>query len=230
MPLTRQHFDNELNTLQHKMLEMATCADEMVSRAVQALIEGDVNLAEAVVHQDDIVDQYDVDIEHTCLLLIAREQPVARDLRLIGTALKAITDIERIGDYAVDIARIAQRLARAGEFYRPIVDLPRLTEMTRLMLHDALQAFVQHNLEMVDKVIKDDDGVDNLYRSMRDQITHIMATEHGRGLLALNVMFAAKYLERISDHTVNIVERVAFIETGDLKSHVRISTPSNNSA
>ena len=102
--------------------------------------------------------------------------------------------------------------------------------MTRTMLHDALQAFVQHNLEIVDKVIHDDDAVDNLYRSMRDQITHIMATEHGRGLLALNVMFAAKYLERISDHSVNIVERVAFIETGDLKSHVRIATPSNNSA
>lgn len=230
MPITRQHFDQELSTLQHKILEMATCADEMVSRAVQALIEGDLKLAEEVVEQDDIVDQFDVDIEHKCLILIAQQQPVARDLRLIGTALKIITDIERIGDYAVDIARIAQRLARAEEFYRPIADLPRLTELTRMMLHDALQAFVQHNLDLVDKVIRDDDAVDDLYRTIRNQITHILATEQGRGILALNVMFAAKYLERVSDHSVNIAERVQFIETGDLKSHVRIASPFNSSA
>lgn len=209
---------------------MATCADEILSRAVQALIEGDMRLAAAVIAQDDIVDQYDVDIEYKCLILIAQEQPVARDLRVIGTALKVITDIERIGDYAVDIAHIAQRLARAEEFYRPIVDLPRLTELTRKMLYDALQAFVHHNLDLVDKVIRDDDAVDDLYRLIRNQITQIMATEHGRGLLALNVMFAAKYLERVSDHIVNIAERVAFIETGDLKSHIGTTMPNHSSA
>ena len=230
MSTTRLHFEQELNALQHSILEMATCADEMLSRAVQALIEGDMRLADAVVAQDDIVDQYDVDIEYKCLMLIAQEQPVARDLRIIGTALKVITDIERIGDYAVDIAHIAQRLTRSEEFYRPIVDLPRLTELTRKMLYDALQAFVHHNLDLVDKVIRDDDAVDDLYHLIRNQITQIMVTEHGRGLLALNVMFAAKYLERVSDHIVNIAERVAFIETGDLKSHIGTTMPNHSSA
>lgn len=225
MSMTRTHFESEISTLQEKMLEMATCADAMLASAVQALIQGDLDSIQEVLRQDDIVDRLDLEIEHSCLMLIATQQPVAHDLRLIGTALKVITDIERFGDYAVDIAKIGRRLVRAGALYQPLVDLPRLTHLTRTMLHDALQAFVNHDLETVDKVIRDDDAVDYLYHQMRDDLTQIILKEPARSYLALNLMFAAKYLERASDHVVNIAERVSFIETGELKQLSLSHTP-----
>lgn len=215
--MSRAYFEAELGVLQDKMLEMATCADTMVALAVEALITGNTDMVRDVVRRDDTVDQLDLEIEGLCLRLIATQQPVDRDLRVIGTALKVITDIERIGDYAVDIAKIGRRLVRAREIYRPIVDLPRLTQLSRTMLYEALQAFVHHDLDLVEKVIGSDDAVDALYHSMRSHLTQTLVQEPGRGLLALNVMFAAKYLERISDHVVNIAERVSFIETGELR-------------
>ncbi len=217
MSMTRVRFDDEIRMLQERILEMATCTDMMLALAIESLITGDVAMVKDVVRRDDTVDQLDIDIESKCLRLIATEQPVARDLRIIGTALKVITDIERIGDYAVDIAKIGRRMVRAQEIYRPLVDLPRLANLSRAMLNDALQAFVNHDLVLVDKVIQDDDAVDTLYHQMRDQLSQMIVDEPTRGLLALNVLFAAKYLERVSDHVVNIAERVCFIETGTLK-------------
>lgn len=225
MSLTRTHFDHEIRTLQEKMLEMATCADAMLASAIQALMDGDLGAIKEVVRQDDVVDDLDVDIESRCLMLIATQQPVAHDLRLIGGALKVITDIERIGDYAVDIAKIGRRLVRAEEIYRPLVDIPRLAHLTRSMLHDALHAFVNHDLELVNKVIHDDDAVDDLYHQMRDTLTQIIMQDTTRNYLALNLMFAAKYLERVSDHIVNIAERVSFIETGELKQLATSHSP-----
>lgn len=212
----RAHFEAELSRLQERMLEMATCTDSMVGMALESLITGDIEKTQSVIHQDKSVDQLDLDIESDCLRLIATQQPVARDLRVIGAALKVITDIERIGDYAVDIAKVGRRLARANVVYRPVVDLPRLASMSRTMLHQALQAFIHHDMILVEKVITSDDEVDRLYHTMRDALTQSIIEDASRGLLALNVLFAAKYLERISDHVVNIVERVWFIEKGEL--------------
>ncbi len=228
----RTQFIGEIGILQEKILEMATCADFMIITSVEALMSGDLNQIDAVVQQDDVVDRLDIEIEAKCLNLIATQQPVARDLRVIGTALKIITDIERIADYAVDIAKIGRRLHKHEEIYRPLVDLPRLTNLTRAMLHDALQAFVRHDLALVEKVIQDDDLVDNLYHDMRDDLTRIIYQESHRSIIALNLMFAAKYLERVSDHVVNIAERVYFIEKGELHqlaaSHLTHSDESLN--
>ncbi len=212
----RSQFDQELKILQETMLEMATCADTMLRNAVDALVFGDPVLVEQVIQRDEIVDRFDMDIENRCLMLIATQQPIARDLRVIGTALKVITDIERIGDYAVDIAKIARRLYRAHALYRPLADIPRLGELARAMLYNSLQAFVHQDLVLVHKVIQDDDEVDRLYHQIRDDLTLQMLNESTRSYLALNLLFAAKYLERVSDHVVNIAERVRFIETGVL--------------
>ena len=210
------HFDYELKSLQESMLEMATCADTMLRNAVDALTTGDPRLVSEVIQRDEIIDRFDIEIENRCLMLIATQQPVARDLRVIGTALKVITDIERIGDYAVDIAKIARRLNRAQSLYSPLVDIPRLGEMARAMLYNALQAFVHQDLELVHKVVRDDDDVDRLYHQIRDDLTVRMLNDSSRSYLALNLLFAAKYLERVGDHVVNIAERVHFIETGFL--------------
>lgn len=219
MTATRTRFEHELAMLQEKILEMATCADSMVASAVDGLIRGDLETIESVIFRDDSVDILDLEIESQCLHLIATQQPIGEDLRVIGTALKVITDIERIGDYAVDIAKIGRRLIRAAELYFPLVDLPYITQLSRNMLHDALQAFVHHDLDLVAKVIRDDDAVDTLYHQMRDDLTQTMMQDNSRSYLCVSLLFAAKYLERISDHIVNIAERVSFIETGVLPSH-----------
>jgi phosphate transport system protein len=230
MSSTCEPFEQQINALQEKMLEMATFADAMLESAIETLMTGDLDKIKEVIRRDDVVDSLDLQIENTCLLLIATQQPVARDLRVIGTALKAIADIERIGDYAVDIAKIGRRLARAHEIYRPLVDIPRLGQLTRAMLHDALQAFVHHDLDLVGKVILDDDAVDQLYHQMRSHLTEIITTEPGHSFLALNLLFAAKYMERVCDHVVNIAERVCFIETGELKQLAARHTPTSEEA
>jgi phosphate transport system protein len=162
----------------------------------------------------------DADIEARCLRLLALQQPLASDLRFIGATLKVITDIERIGDHAVDIAKVARRMNDEALFYKPLVDIPRLGEMSGAMLHDALEAFVHHDLARVEQVIASDDAVDSLYRSMRADLRATMQRDPSSVVAASHLLFVAHYLERICDHCTNIAERVAFMETGRvLRAH-----------
>ena len=159
----------------------------------------------------------DVTIEARCLHLLARPQGRVSDLRVIGTALKVITDIERIGDHAVDISKIAQRMNQDLVLYKPLVDIPRMGDMVRRMLHDALEAFVHRDLVRVSKVIDGDAAVDRLYKQMRMDLHRVLQNEPGCVLQASHLLFVAHYLERVGDHCINIVERVSYMETGRLK-------------
>lgn len=214
MPFTRVHFDEELTELRAKLLRMGTATEEMVRDAVVALVRPDLKLAATILPRDDAVDEMDADIEAHCLRLLALQQPLASDLRFIGSALKVITDIERIGDHAVDIAKVARRMNDEAIFYKPLVDIPRLGAMAGAMLHDALEAFVHRDLERVNQVIRGDDGVDNLYRQMRADLRGVMQQDSASVVQASHLLFVAHYLERICDHCTNIAERVAFMETG----------------
>jgi phosphate transport system protein len=218
-------LQEEIRLLQENLLEMATCADTMVASAVESLMTGDLELMQNVVQRDDTVDRFDLDIESRCLRLIAEHQPVSRDLRMIGSALKVSTDIERIADYAVDIAQIGRRLAQVQVIYRPLVDFPRLSRLSRAMLYDALKAFIDHDLILVNAVIQADDAVDALYHEMRIRLTDILTRDTRRSMLALNLLLAANCMERIGDHVVNIAERVCFIATGQPKPKVAAATP-----
>ncbi len=213
MSPTRHHFDEEIQELRDKLLEMGTATEEMVRDAVSALVSQDLELAASIIPRDDAVDRMDQDIEAHCLRLLALQQPIASDLRVIGTALKVITDIERIGDHAVDISKIARRMAQEVA-YKPLVDIPRLGEMTRAMLHSALEAFVHRDMGRVEKVIAGDDAVDAFYAEIRRDLQNIMKENPSSVLQASYLLFVAHYLERICDHCTNIAERVAFIETG----------------
>jgi phosphate transport system protein len=212
----RHHFDDELGELRVRLLEMGTTTEELVRDAIIALTTQDMPLASTIIPRDDVVDRMDVEIEAMCLRLMARQQPLAADLRLIGASLKVITDIERIGDHAVDISRIAQRMEREM-VYKPLVDVPRLGEMARAMLHDSLEAFIHRDLSMVEKVLKDDDAVDALYARMRRELQEIMQRDTDSVMQASYLLFVAHYIERMCDHCCNIVERVSFMETGRLK-------------
>ena len=212
------HDSDELSDLRRNLLEMGTLVEELVRDSVLVLVNQDMSLARTIIPRDDLVDKMDVEIEAFCLRLMAKPQPTASDLRLIGTALKAITDLERIGDHAVDISRIAERMEREM-LYKPLVDIPRMGEMACAMLHDTLEAFVRHDMALVEHVIKSDDAVDALYSQMRRELQAVMLSDPHSVLQASYLLFVAHYLERICDHCTNIAERVAFIETGRLKAH-----------
>jgi phosphate transport system protein len=213
MSFTRTQFEDRLQGLRHRLLEMGSAADNMVGLAIRALTEQSVELAEQVIASDDVIDRLDLEIEAECMRLIALQAPVASDLHLLGTELKAITDIERIGDHAVDIAKVARKLAR-DTFYKPMVDLPKMANSVRQMLRDALRAFVDHDLALVQQVVDADDEVDTTFHRVRDELHNTMRTNPELVVQASYLLFVAHYLERIADHTVNIAERVYYAETG----------------
>jgi phosphate transport system protein len=215
MSSTRTQFEIELEELRRQLLEMGSGADRMVADAMQSLADQDVLLAERVIAGDDRIDDLDIAIEAHCMRLIALQAPVGRDLRLVGTALKAITDLERIGDHAVDIAKVARKLTR-DTFYTHLVDLPRMADAVRSMLRDAMSAFVNHDLELVDEVVRADDEIDRLFHELRDELHNVMRSDPNLVVQASYLLFVAHYLERIADHTVNIAERVCYVETGKL--------------
>ena len=222
MNITRSQFGEALESLRHRLLEMGNAVDEMMATAMRALTEQSSELAELVIAADDKVDSLDIQIEAECMRLLALQQPMARDLRLIGTALKVITDLERIGDHAVDIAKAARKLSREP-LYAPLVDLPKMGNSVRQMLEDSLSAFVNHDLPLVDRVVSADDEVDMMFHHLRDQLHEVMKRDPELVVQASYLLFVAHYLERIADHTVNIAERVYYVETGNLtqlaKSH-----------
>lgn len=219
---TRMHFLEELESLRSQLLEMGSIADSMVAQAIEALTSQDTALAEEVIRRDDEVDSQDLAIEAECMRLIALQQPLARDLRLVGTAMKVITDLERIGDHAVDIAKIARKLAR-DTFFKQLVDLPHMADRVRFMLHSAMYALVNHDLELVATVIATDDEVDDLFHVIREELLAAMRRDSNVVVQGSYLLFVAHYLERIADHAVNIAERVYYVETGSLsplaKSH-----------
>ncbi|HTQ10249.1 MAG TPA: phosphate signaling complex protein PhoU [Fimbriimonadaceae bacterium] len=220
--LTRSQFEEELEKLRNRLLAMGSEADRAVSDAMQALEERDVALAERVIDGDDSIDEMDLKIETECMRLIALQHPLARDLRLVGTALKIITDLERIGDHAVDIAKVARKLSHHSG-HRTLADLPRMATAVRKMLKNALDAFVRHDLDLVMTVVNADDEVDDLFHLIRDDLHAAMQNDPEVVVEASYLLFVAHYLERIADHAVNIAERVHYVETAQLsqlaKSH-----------
>ncbi|GAB4457267.1 MAG: phosphate signaling complex protein PhoU [Armatimonadaceae bacterium] len=226
MSATGQRFEEELSGLRARLVEMGTATEEIVRDSIIALTTQNMGLAATIIPRDDAIDRMDMEIETLCLRLMARYQPVAANLRLVGASLKVITDIERIGDHAVDISRISQRMSR-DMVYKPLVDIPRMGEMARAMLHDSINAFIHSDMVMVEHVLRGDDQVDELYARMRRELQEIMQSDPTSVMQASYLLFVAHYIERICDHCCNIVERVAFIETGRLHGQVPILQPDN---
>ena len=213
----RQTYDEQLTHLEVRLLQFGTFVEAMLDKAMRALVHHDMNLAREVVADEDTSDDMDLGIEHLCMHLIAQQQPMGSDLRFIGSTLKVIADVERIGDYSKDIAKIAIALADT-EYLKPLVDIPRMSDVVRDMLHLALEALVKRDLELVQRVVAADKEVDQLWRSLRQELETIMQQRPELVPQATSLLLVARYLERIGDHIENIVERVAYIETGQLTS------------
>jgi len=213
--MTRTGFDRSLAELKEKLLVMGGKVTEAIHRAVTALAQQDANLAQNVIDGDDEIDALAYELEEDCLRLIALQQPIAKDLRAVAAAYRMVTDLERIADHAVNIAEIEQRIG--GEaLIKPLIDIPRMARMVEEMVHASLNAYVQSDPEMARGNCQRDEEVDLLYESLFNELTGFIMVggESHRVVQALNLLFAARYLERVGDHATNIGERVIFMVTG----------------
>lgn len=216
---TRQVFDEELQALEHDLLEMGSLADSMVVLAVESLVTLDVQKALAAIRMDDEVDERDLRIENRCLRLLALHHPIASDLRIVSTAMKMITDIERVGDLAVDVAKAGIKIEKMLGDSR-VVDIPRMANIAREMFRKSLEAFVKRDLQLVAEVCAMDDQVDELYRQLRQQVHSDMVAYPEHVVADSWLLLAIHHIERIADHAVNVAERVAFMVTGTMKTLV----------
>ncbi len=209
----RQTYEKELETLRQEILRMGELVGQSIEDAVQSLARQDEQLAKKVIAGDDVIDQLEMDIEDKCMVLIARQQPMARDLRIIGTGLKITTDLERMGDHAFDIAKVTVRLANQP-LIKPLVDIPRMARMSQKMLTDSLEAYMKMDIALAEKVCLADNEVDDLYQQVfRELLTYMMEDPRTIGQ-ATQLIFVGRYLERIADHATNIAEWVIYLVTG----------------
>jgi len=219
----RETFEEQIEQVQVDVTRLASFVVEMLADAMRALVEQDEALADKVIMDDDVADDLDLHIEQECMRLLALQQPMAKDLRIIGTAMKVIADLERVGDYAVDIAKSAKTLAEEP-YFKTLIDIPRMAEITIGMVRASAQAFVKQDLNLVREVVEKDDEVDRLWYRLLDELVDYMQRDPDLILQATHLLLVARYLERIADHVVNVAERVSYMETGQFEdlamSHV----------
>ena len=208
----RSRFDEQLARLNKELIEMGALCEEVIALASKALSEADLSLAKKVAPLDAQIDQKERTIESMCLKMLLQQQPVARDRRQISAALKMITDMERIGDQAEDIAEIICFLD--GHPAENDEVLHNMATAVIKMVTDSVDAYVKHDIMIAEKVIRDDDAVDAFFNQMKQKLILKIAHNPSDGEYALDLLMIAKYLERIGDHAVNIAEGVIFSVTG----------------
>ena len=210
----RTNFDKELDLLNKELIKMGSLVEDRIKGSVKALINRDENLAKNIIEGDMEVDNMERDIESKCLKLILRQQPVARDLRLISSILKMITDLERIGDHAQDISEISLLISRE-KYIKELTHIPQMAEATIYMVKKSIDAFVNHDMDLAYEVIKFDDKVDHLFDIIKDELILLIREDVNNGEQAINFLMIAKYFERIGDHAENIAEWVVYSITGE---------------
>ncbi len=222
---TDRHFEAELKELHRKILEMGGFVEKQIAGAVRALVDRNDDLARTTIAGDHTANRMDVEIDDLCLRLLALHQPAAKDLRLITTALKITTDLERIGDMAVNICERALELNREAQL-KPYIDLPRMAAVAQAMLRESLDAFVREDVELALKVCRDDDIIDGLTDQLFRELLSYMLEDPQTISRATRLLFIAKYLERIADHATNIAEMVVFMAKGKSIRHLDQVPPS----
>jgi phosphate transport system protein len=210
---TDKVYESELRDLRDRLLEMGGKVEAAMAGAVRSLIERDAALAEKVIAQDREVNRTEVEIDDMCRRLLALRQPAASDLRFITTALKIVTDLERMGDLAVNVSERARDLAQSPPS-RPFHDLTALADLSGSQLEKALDAFVEKNVEKAEEVIEGDDLLDAIYHRLFNDLLAYMMEDSRAIRRATSIMFAAKQLERFGDHATNVAEMVVYMVRG----------------
>ena len=209
----RNRFDEQLHTLNHELLEMGALIERAIRSATDALVKQDVEAALQAIAADKEVDQAERDIESLCLKLLLQQQPVARDLRLISSALKMITDMERIGDQASDIAELVIYLSKEP-YIKELTHLSQMAENAIRMVSSALDAYVRKDVVLAQEVMGMDDAIDALFVTVKDELIALIRNDASAGSQAIDLLMIAKYYERIGDHAQNIAEWVEYALTG----------------
>jgi phosphate transport system protein len=212
-------FDEELNALKEKVLKLCCMVEVAIRDSVHSLVERNSELAKEVIKRDHLINALDVKIDEECVRLIALRQPMARDLRFITTAMKITTDLERMGDLAVNIAERAIELNQEPQL-KPYVNIPKIAEITQEMVRDSLDAFVRGCSTLPYEVIKRDDEVDELTVKNFNELVGFMIRDPKIIPIAIKRTYVAKYLERIADHATNIAEMVIYMCKGKMIRHI----------
>jgi phosphate transport system protein len=207
-------YDEHLALLTRKILEMGGMVEQQIARAIEALVNRSVDQANQVIEQDDQIDRMEEEIDQFAIRLLATRQPMAGDLRLIAMAMKISNDLERIGDYATNIAKRCERLAKEQPV-KPLYAIPRMAQISQAMVKDILDAYVERDADKAITVWHRDDEVDDMFTSLfRELLTYMM--EDARNISAcIDLIFVAKNLERIGDHTTNIAEKIHYMIHGE---------------
>ena len=212
-------LEKELSDLKERLLTMGSVVEAQVARSIKSLVDRDNATATKVIEADHEVNRMEVEIDEECIRLLALRQPEAGDLRFITTAMKIVTDIERIGDLAVDVSERALELNEEPTL-KPYIDIPRMAKAARNMLKEALDAFVNRNAELAWSVLDEDDFVDELNKQIfRELLTFMIEDPHSISR-AIRITYISKYLERIADHATNIAEMVVYLVEGRIIRHL----------
>lgn len=217
----RQSFHEEVEELKRDLLKMGICVSDAIQQAVEALAHLDGELAQRVIDGDDQVDRLYLDLERRCFELMALQQPVGIDLRSIGTVLKICTDLERIGDHATDIAKTVLRL-QGEALITELVNIPRMAELLKVMVKEALEAFVNLDTERAARVIRMDDEVDAVYSRVMDTAVALIQAKPQQATQAAYLMMIGLWLERVGDHLENVGEWTIYMVTGELREELPI--------
>ncbi len=214
----QRHFHEELDALKQTLLAMGALVEDQIRRVMRALIERDGELAQDVIDRDSQVNSYDVEVDEKCVELLALHQPTAGDLRFITTAMKIVTDLERIGDQAVNIAQRAIELNQEPQL-KPYIDLPRMAEKAQRMVKEALDAFVARDTELARQVCGKDAEVDGIKEQMFRELLTYMMSDAKTIPRAIRLMLVSRFLERVADHATNIAEMVIYMVESKMVRH-----------
>ena len=215
----RERFEQQMEILHTELIELGALCEQAIGRTYEVLLEGNQRAAEEIIKKDQVVDAKEREIEDLCFRIILQQQPVARDLRQISAALKMITDMERIGDQASDIAEII--ISAGMNETNEIPEIDKMASAVSKMVHDSVASYVQRDLELAREVIEQDDAVDELFETVKKKLMRLISAGDEDGSTAIDLIMVSKYLERIGDHATNIAEWVEFSITGVHKeSHI----------
>ncbi len=214
--MVRERFTQKILDVKQKVLKMGALVENIIDTAVTALKTQDLDLARDVLKKDDEIDQLELEIEKECMMLLALQQPLAKDLRTIASVLKIITDLERMGDNAVNIAEVILEIGEEP-IMNSLKDIPNMADIAQKMLKMSLDAFVNEDIALAEKAAERDEDVDRLYETVINDILNIITEKRELTKQGTKLLFLGRYLERIADHSTNICERTIYMITGVLK-------------
>lgn len=213
--MTRHAFEEQMDVLHRKMMTMGTLVEEAIHKSIKSLVERDVQLAEEVIANDKMINELEHEIESGCFRVIALQQPVGNDLRRLGTMLKLVTDLERMGDHAVSIAKTTRRLMNE-EYVKPLIDIPLMADHVKEMVRESLNAYIARDQNAAEQIAAKDDVIDKLYSTVFKDLLAVMNKNSNSISQCTHLLLVAQYLERIADHATNICEWIIYMATGKM--------------